>query len=83
MMSALPNFEVVTVQGIETAEIIKGRLESEGIPVYIQYDAAGKIYGIISDGLGEVKLLVPKEHYEDAIRILNDNEISPEHNKAE
>jgi len=74
-MSALPNFEVVIrVQGIETAEIIKGKLESEGIPVYMEYDAAGKIYGIICDGLGEVKLSVPKEYAEEAKHIINESD---------
>lgn len=74
-MSALPNFEVITrVQGLETAEIVKGKLESEGIPVYMEYDSAGKIYGIICDGLGEVKLLVPKEYAEEAKHLINESD---------
>ncbi|MFO8143469.1 MAG: DUF2007 domain-containing protein [Dehalococcoidales bacterium] len=78
-MNSLPNFEVITrVQGIETAEIIKGRLESEGIPVYMQYESAGKIYGIICDGIGEVRLLVPEEYSKEAKHILNEINIVPE-----
>ena len=66
-----PDFVLVDkVQGLETAEIIKGRLESEGIPVYVKYDATGKIYGIICDGLGEVGLFVPQEYVKEARRIL-------------
>jgi len=49
-------------------------LENEGIPVEISYDVAGKIYGIICDGLGEVRLLVPKEFAEEAKRILKEAE---------
>jgi hypothetical protein len=69
------DFEVVSkVQGLETAYIIKGHLESEGIPVEMRYDVAGKIYGIICDGLGEIRLLVPKEVAEEAKRILKEAE---------
>jgi hypothetical protein len=49
------------------AQIIKGRLESEGIPVLLRYESAGVIYGITIDGLGEVKVMVP-EHLADAAR---------------
>jgi hypothetical protein len=52
------------------AQIIKGRLESEGIPVLLSYESAGLVYGIIVDGLGEVKIMVPKRLAEEAKEIL-------------
>jgi hypothetical protein len=52
------------------AQIIKGRLESEGIPVLLSYESAGLIYGITVDGLGEVKIMVPKDLAEEAKEIL-------------
>ena len=52
------------------AQIIKGRLESEGIPVLLSYESAGLIYGITVDGLGEVKIMVPKHLAEEAKEIL-------------
>ena len=52
------------------AQIIKGRLESEGIPVLLSYESAGLIYGITIDGLGEVKVMVPKRLAEEAKGIL-------------
>ena len=52
------------------AEIIKGKLESEGIPVFLKKEAIGRIYGITTDGLGEVKVLVPKDLVEKAREIL-------------
>ena len=52
------------------AQIIKGRLESEGIPVLLSYESAGLIYGITIDGLGEVKVMVPKRLEEEAKGIL-------------
>ncbi len=39
--------------------IIKGKLETEGIPSIIQQEAIGKVYGLTIDGLGEIKVLVP------------------------
>jgi hypothetical protein len=56
------------------AQIIKGRLESEGIPVLLSYESAGLIYGITIDGLGEVKIMVPQRLAEEAKEILGVSE---------
>ncbi len=53
------------------AQVIKGRLESEGIPVLLSYESAGLVYGITVDGLGEVKIMVPKHLAKEAKEILN------------
>ena len=60
---------VCTVRYME-AQIMKGRLESEGIPVLLSYESAGLIYGLTVDGLGEVKVMVPKHLAEEAREIL-------------
>lgn len=52
------------------AQIIKGRLESEGIPVLLSYESAGLVYGITIDGLGEVKIMVPRRLEAEAREIL-------------
>jgi hypothetical protein len=52
------------------AQIIKGRLESEGIPVLLSYESAGLVYGLTIDGLGEVKVMVPEALAEEAKEIL-------------
>ena len=52
------------------AKIIKGRLESEGISVLLSYESAGLVYGITVDGLGEVKVMVPRRLAEEAKEIL-------------
>ncbi len=49
------------VQGQIEAQIIKAKLESEGIPVLLSYESAGVVYGLTLDGLGEVHILVPEE----------------------
>jgi hypothetical protein len=41
------------------AQIIKGRLENEDIPVLLRYESAGVVYGITVDGLGQVEVQVP------------------------
>jgi hypothetical protein len=53
------------------AQIIKGRLESEGIPVLLSYESAGLVYGLTVDGLGEVKIMVPEHLAEEAKEILD------------
>jgi len=58
------------------AQIIKGRLESEGIPVLLSYESAGLVYGITIDGLGEVKVMVPKRLAEEAKQILGVGEFA-------
>jgi hypothetical protein len=62
---------IVTAAGMTQANIIQGRLKSEGIPVKLSYEAAGTIYAITVDGLGEVKILVPVADWERAKEILS------------
>lgn len=66
------NGQLVTIRTAKylEAQIIKGRLESEGIPVLLSYESAGLIYGITVDGLGEVKIMVPRNLEEEARGIL-------------
>jgi hypothetical protein len=64
---------IETVQGQMTAEIIKSHLEDEGIPVYLQSESVGRVYGLIMDGLGAIKILVPLEFAEEAKEIIKDN----------
>jgi hypothetical protein len=61
---------IQAASGLLQANIIKGRLESEDIPVYLAYEAAGEIYAITVDGLGEVRILVPEEFAERARTVL-------------
>jgi len=63
--------QICSVSGMTTAKIITGRLESEGIPTRLRYEAAGTIYAITVDGLGEVRILVPAPEQERARAILS------------
>lgn len=73
----MPNTEMTTVyvaNGQPEAEIIKGRLETEGIPVMLRYESAGLVYGLIIDGLGQVKVQVPSYLAQEANEILTTDE---------
>ncbi len=52
------------------AEVIKGRLESAGIPVWLDYESIGPVYGVTIDGLGEVRVMVPDQYAADARLVL-------------
>ena len=69
-MSAKERLVTLCIAKQMQAQIIKGRLESEGIPVLLSYDSASLVYGFTVDGLGEVKIMVPKHLVEEAKEIL-------------
>lgn len=66
------NWETVhTASGMVNASIIVGRLEAGGIPTRLKYEAAGIIYAVTINGLGEVKVMVPVDQLEKARAILS------------
>lgn len=54
------------------AEVIRGKLETSGIQVRLEQEAVGKIYGFTVDGLGEVKVYVPKTSLKEAEKLLEE-----------
>jgi len=60
------------------AHIIKGRLESEGIPALLSYNSSSVVFGLVVDGLGEVKIMVPASFAEEAKEILKVKYNEPE-----
>ena len=64
-------WEVVAVtHGPAQAAIVRGHLESEGIPTQAQGESAGAVIGLTVGKLGEVKVLVPASRVEQAVEIL-------------
>ena len=61
---------VYVARGQPEAEIVKGRLNCEGIPAILRYEAAGLIYGLTIDGLGQVEVRVPTPFARHAREIL-------------
>lgn len=63
--------KVYTVSGQIQAHVIKGRLESEGIPVLLRYNSGSTVFALTVDGLGEVEIFVPQEEAARAREILS------------
>ncbi|MBC8273891.1 MAG: DUF2007 domain-containing protein [Chloroflexi bacterium] len=61
---------VYIANGQPEAEIVKGRLENEGIPAVLRYESAGIVYGLTIDGLGQVEVQVPSSLAQHAREIL-------------
>lgn len=55
------------------AQVVKGRLESQGIPAFIRSEAAGVIYGITAGSLARADVLVPGPLADKAVAILFDD----------
>jgi hypothetical protein len=53
--------EICVTSGLLRAEIIKGKLEVNDIPVLLQYESLGPVMGLTLDGLGQVRVLVPED----------------------
>ena len=64
--------EVATTSGITTAQILAGRLQSEGIPARAWQESAGQATGLVIGLLGMGHVLVPEEYVERALDILDD-----------
>jgi hypothetical protein len=66
--------KMVTVRialSLPEAEIIRGRLEFEGIDSVLKYESAGRIIGVTVDGLGEIEIQVTEEQSKKALEILS------------
>jgi len=61
---------VYRASGLLTAQVIKGRLETSGIPAVLDYESLGPTIGITIDGLGEVRVMVPIARVEEALELL-------------
>jgi hypothetical protein len=62
---------VLTTNNEAEAQIVAGRLETEGLRTFIQREPAGSALGITIGKLGENKVLVLESDYERALDILS------------
>ncbi len=60
---------VYTSNGPLGAEVVKGKLESAGIPAMLRSEAQS-VFALTVDGMGQVEVLVPKEREEEARELL-------------
>jgi hypothetical protein len=71
--------KVYESQGAFPAEVVKAKLEANGIPVLLKWESVGWIIGITVDGLGRVEVHVPVEFEEEArLLVQEDDEEAPD-----
>jgi len=68
---------ICKVKGELAANVLKSHLESEGIPVLLKWESAGRVYGLTVDGLGQVSILVPQELADEAKLIIEPQQTGP------
>jgi len=66
---------VYTAPNPAAAEIVRAKLEYYGLRAALQYESAGRMLGLIIDGWGETRVLVPAEQAEEARRILAESDV--------
>ena len=52
------------------AQVVKGLLDSFGIPSVLQSQAPASVYPCVADGMGEFRILVVRELADEARRII-------------
>ncbi|MBN1953414.1 MAG: hypothetical protein JW900_00050 [Anaerolineae bacterium] len=57
--------------GLLRAKALKAKLEDFGIPAVLEYESAGPVFGIIIDGMGEVRICTPARWARWAKRLLH------------
>ena len=63
--------EVYKAKGELEAQLIKGMLDSYGIPCILRSNAAGSVHSFVFDGMGEVRVMVPESYAEEAETVIN------------
>ena len=62
--------QLIMVEGMMEAQIIKSKLENFEIPCMLKFEAVGRVLGITTDGLGQVQVMVPPDYLEKAREII-------------
>jgi hypothetical protein len=75
--------QVYMASGQLAAQVVKTKLESFGIPVLLSYESLGIVMGLTVDGLGEVRVLVPRSRAEEAQALLEEDELEEEGGEIE
>jgi hypothetical protein len=61
--------QVYKAHGEAEAQIIKAKLESNGIPALLKSQAAPSVHAFVVDGLGEYRVMVPEALAEEARKL--------------
>ena len=68
---------VFVSQGPLAAEVARRKLEANGIPAMLRYQAIGRVLGLTVDGLGQVEVLVEASRLQDARDVLQEGAMPP------
>jgi hypothetical protein len=66
--------EVYKAKGELEAQVIKGLLDSYGIPCLLKSHAASSVHSFVFDGMGEVRVMVPEKAADEARKLIRTNE---------
>ena len=70
--------ELIVIEGMVEAEIIKSKLTAFDIPSVLKFEAVGRLLGITMDGLGKVVILVREDDLERALEVISTEEVNSE-----
>jgi len=62
---------VYVAQGMLRAMVVRGALETAGIPVMLSYESIGPVLGLTINGIGKVEVRVPVEWEAEARDLLD------------
>lgn len=62
--------KVYESQGIFAAEVVKAKLQANGIPAMLKYESIGQVIGLTVDGLGRVEVYVSAEYADEAAELV-------------
>ncbi len=65
---------IYETSGPGQAELLRGLLEANEIPVFLSQEGAGRAYGFTIGRLGRVEILVPESKAEQARQLIKDLE---------
>jgi hypothetical protein len=74
VMANDPLVKIYQSQGIFAAEVVKAKLEANGIPALLKYESVGQVFGLTVDGLGRVEVHVPAEYADEALDLVDEDE---------
>lgn len=65
--------EVYKAHGEMEAQVVKTKLESNGVPVLLKSTASPSVHAFVVDGLGEYRVMVPETLLEEALSIIQED----------
>lgn len=72
--------ELIVVDGLMEAEIIRAKLENFSIPCMLKFESVGRLLAISMNGLGKVRIMVPAERLEEARELMAADTGGPDEN---